>query len=304
LNTENVTFYSDGVKIAGLYHTPDKDSIAPPWPALVQGPGWLGLKDSKLYRTYHERFIGAGYSVLVFDYRGFGDSEGERGILLPEWQARDIRNAITYAQTRTDVDPNRIGLFGSGGTGGGNAVYVAGIDERVKCAVCYHGVANGRDWLRSMRREYEWVEFLQRIEADRKNRVLTGESEMVLPRQEIMVATPERKQTKVKADVEARIPDRIQLRSADAILDYCPEDVVDRISPRAIMFIAVPNDVVTPEEQTYRMYQKAKPPKKLIILHETTHYRAYSDYLEEVSGEVIDWYNRYLKYSKLERFEE
>lgn len=301
MKTENVSFYSDGIKIAGLLHTPDDSSFSQPWPTLVQGPGWLGLKDAKLYKPFHERFTAAGYAVLVIDYRGFGESEGEKGILMPEWQAQDIRNAITYAQSRSEIDENRIGLFGSGGTGGGNAVLVAGIDERVKCAVCFHGVANGRDWLRAMRREYEWIAFLERVEENRKNRVLTGKSEMVDPREEIMVATPERKQMKVKKDVDAKLTELIQLRSVEAIMEYRPEDVVDQISPRAIMFITVPRDVVTPEEQTLRMFHKAKEPKKLLFLNETTHYRVYADYLDEVTTEVIDWYNRYLTYSKVEK---
>jgi len=58
--------------------------------------------------------------VLVFDYRGFGDSEGEPGIILPMRQAQDLRNAIPYLETRPEVDPDRIGMFGSGGTGGAN----------------------------------------------------------------------------------------------------------------------------------------------------------------------------------------
>ena len=124
---------------------------------------------------------------------------------------------------------------------------------------------------------------------------------MVDPREEIMVATPERKKMKVKKDVDAKLTELIQLRSVEAIMEYRPEDVVDQISPRAIMFITVPRDVVTPEEQTLRMFHKAKEPKKLLFLNETTHYRVYADYLDEVTTEVIDWYNRYLTYSKVEK---
>jgi len=60
---------------------------------------------------------------------------------MPKWQAEDIRNAITYMQTRSDIDADRLATYGSGGTGGGNAVYVAAIDPRVKCCVSYLGVS-------------------------------------------------------------------------------------------------------------------------------------------------------------------
>ena len=54
-----------------------------PLRAIVQGPGSLGLKDSKLYTRYQEPLVEVGFGVLVFDYRGFGDSGGRRDILSP-----------------------------------------------------------------------------------------------------------------------------------------------------------------------------------------------------------------------------
>ena len=223
MKNEAVSFYSEGAKIKGILRLPDEPGSRPR-PGIVQGPGWLGLKDSKLYERYHQSFTAAGYVVLVFDYRGFGDSEGDRTVILPQLQADDIRNAITYLETRPEVDPRRIGLFGSGGTGGANPIYVAAVDRRVKCVVSNYAFATGREWLRSMRREYEWLEFLQRLEEDRKRRVLEGRGEIVDPREGLMVATPERKQTTVKKDVEHLIPDQVSLRSADGLLEFTPED--------------------------------------------------------------------------------
>src|SRR2546427_12815209 len=234
MRNEQVSFYSEGAKVKGILRLPDERSECEPdrakpssdeagsgrWPGIVQGPGWLGLMDSKPYERYHRSFTEAGYAVLVFDYRGFGDSEGDEGLILPQLQTEDIRNAITYLETRPEVDSRRIGLFGSGGTGGANPIYVAAIDHRVKCVVSNYAFASGREWLRSMRREYEWLEFLRRIEEDRKRRVLEGRGEMVNPREELMIATPERKETTVKADVDYRIPDRVWLRSAEGLMEF------------------------------------------------------------------------------------
>ncbi|HEV2688943.1 MAG TPA: CocE/NonD family hydrolase [Bryobacteraceae bacterium] len=301
MRQEVVTFYSEGAKLKGLLRMPDEG--AGPWPGIVQGPGWLGLHDAKLYERYHRSFTEAGYAVLVFDYRGFGDSEGERGMVLPMCQAEDIRNAITYLETRAEVHPHRIGLFGSGGTGGANPIYVGAVDRRVKCVVSNYAFASGKSWLRSMRREYEWLEFLKRLEADRKRRVLEGQGEMVNPREELMVATPERKQTTVKKDVDYRIPELVPLRCAEAIMEFAPEDYVARISPRAILFISTESDAVTPEDQTFRLYELAGEPKKLILQKETSHYKAYDEYFDQVTPQIVDWYNRYLKYDKVESWE-
>ena len=113
MRQETISFFSEGSRVQGLLRLPEQGSG--PFPGIVQGPGWLGLHDAKLYERYHRSFTAAGYAVLVFDYRGFGDSEGEKGLIFPMRQAEDIRNAITYLQSRLEVNPNRIGLFGSGG---------------------------------------------------------------------------------------------------------------------------------------------------------------------------------------------
>ena len=212
----------------------------------------------------------------------------------------DIRNGITYMQTRPEIDPNRIATYGSGGTGGGNANYVAAIEQRGKCAVCYLGVSNGRDWLHSMRREYEWVDYLKRIEGDRKKRVLTGSGEIVSAREEIMVQTPERQTTTIKKEVADKIPQQMPLQCAEALIEYSPEEVVHKIAPRATLFIAVENDAVTPEEQSIRLYERAGEPKKLVLYRQTTHYGIYNDYFNDVAANVVDWYNRHLRHHKVE----
>jgi len=302
MKQETVHFYSEGSRLRGLLRLPDNG--AGPWPGIVQGPGWLGLHDAKLYERYHRSFTAAGYAVLVFDYRGFGDSEGERGLILPMWHAEDIRNGITYMQTRSEIDPNRIGLFGSGGTGGALPIYVAAVDQRVKCVVSNYAFASGKEWLRSMRREYEWIALQERLDADRKKRVSEGQGEMVSPREDLMVVTPERVQTAVKKDVDYRIPERVPLRCAEAIIEFTPEDYVAAIAPRGILFIATENDAVTPEDQTYRLYEKAGRPKKLIVQKQTSHYKAYDQYFDQVTPQIVDWYDRHLRYEVVESVEQ
>jgi len=87
-------------------------------------------------------------------------------------------------------------------------------------------------------------------------------------------------------------------------MEFSPEDYVSRISPRAILFIATENDAVTPEDQTFRLYEKADQPKKLILQKETSHYKAYGDYFDQVTPQIIEWYDRYLKYDRVEVWEQ
>lgn len=284
MREDRVEFFSEGTKVVGILRQPDDDG---PHAGIVQGPGWLGLMDSKLYVPYHQAFTDAGFAVLIIDYRGFGDSEGERGRLSPQLQLEDLINAVTYLQTRADIDSDRIGVFSSGGTGGGNAVMLAAHDTRVRCAVSQVPVADGEDWLRRMRREYEWQAFLERLDEDRRKRVVTGHGEMVHPREEIMVPTPERRQTKVKTDVDDRVPSSVPLATAEAIMAYKPVDVAHKV--RNLLVVAVEGDAVTPTDHAVRLYEAASEPKKLILQRHTTHYAAYAQYQDVVIPEMVSW---------------
>lgn len=292
MTVEQVAFYSHGQKLAGTLKLPAQGARA--HPAVVQGPGWLGLRDAKLYVPYHEGLLAAGIAVLAFDYRGFGDSEGDAQYLDPATQVADWSNAITYLETRPEIDASRIGAFGSGGTGGGNAAMVAGLDDRVKAAVCQNPLADGRDWLRRMRRESEWLEFLERLRVDRRQRVTTGQGEIVSPRDEIMIPAPERARTSIKSDVDGRVPSQVQLASAEAIFAYRPIDVVHLIAPRALMLICTEGDAVTPEDHAYRLYERAGGPKRLIVQTGTSHYAAYEHYRELVNPLIVEWFERHL----------
>lgn len=293
MHEEEITFYSEGTRMSGILRMPDEGQQ--PYPVIVQGPGWMGLKDSRSYAKIHKVFTRHGFAVFVLDYRGFGGSEGTRNFINPFWQVEDIRNAISYLETRVDIDRTRIGVYGSGGTGGGNAIYVGALDDRVKTIVSNVGIGNGFEWLRSMRREYEWIAFLERLANDDQQWAKKGEGERVSPSGDIMIPTPERKTTNYKRDVDDRVPSNVYLRSARHVLDYRPENVVEKISPRPLLLICIENDAVTPAEQSWNLFHKAGGPKRLVIQKSTTHYAAYEKYFSEVSTEVVQWFDYYLK---------
>jgi dipeptidyl aminopeptidase/acylaminoacyl peptidase len=292
MTVEEVRFHAANAVLAGTLKLPDVGE--PPFRAVVQGPGWLGLRDAKAYVPYHDALLEAGIAVLVFDYRGFGDSTGDASYLDPMTQVADWRAAVTYLETRDEIDPKRIGAFGSGGTGGGNAIVAAATDPRIGPVVSQVPIADGRDWLHRMRREHEWLEFLEAIRADRRQHVRTGEATLVPPREGIMVPTPERRATTIKADVDDRIPATVQLASAEAIFAYRPIDHVDRITPRALMIIAVEHDATTPEDHAYALYERAGGPKRLVIQTGTTHYAAYAHYRDVVNPMIVEWFERHL----------
>lgn len=292
MREDEVSFYSDGSRLSALWRTPDR--VSAPLRAVIQGPGWLGLKDARLYVRYHEALTAAGFGVLIFDYRGFGDSEGDRARISFAGQLADLVNGVSYLTSREDVDPEAIGVFGTGGTGGGNAVLLAEADPRIKAVVSQVPVADGADWLHRMRSEYEWLAFLQGLDDDRKERAATGKGRLVHPREEIMVPTAERRATTVKGDVDDRIPSAISLSAADEILNYRPVDAASRLST-PLLVVAVEDDATTPTDHAVKLFEAATGPRELIMQRNTTHYAAYDRYWELVTPRIVAWFDTYLR---------
>jgi pimeloyl-ACP methyl ester carboxylesterase len=69
--------------------------------------------------AYASRFAAAGYAVLVFDYRGFGESGGEpRHVITRKGQREDWRATIAYARALPGIDPAKVILWGTSLSGG------------------------------------------------------------------------------------------------------------------------------------------------------------------------------------------
>lgn len=108
-----VTFYSEGTPCVGILGLPDDYKSGDKRGAVIFCHGFTGVKEMYLPENA-KRLQAEGYVTLNFDYRYFGESGGEpRCRLIPMAQVADIRNAITYMQGLPEVNPDRIGLYGT-----------------------------------------------------------------------------------------------------------------------------------------------------------------------------------------------
>ena len=134
-------------------------------PGIVPCHDYTGVRN--LYLPDIARVLTeAGYVVLTFDYKGWGDSEGSRSRLAPYSRVIDVQAALTWLGAQDMVDAERLGIYGTS-YGGATVVWVAAVDPRVKCVVSVVGVGNGQRWMRSVRRPDEYHELLERSAADR-----------------------------------------------------------------------------------------------------------------------------------------
>jgi len=120
MTRHDLTFSSQGTTCAAWHFpaTDDRLAASAGRPALVMAHGLGGTKDSGL-APFAEAFAAAGLDVLLFDYRGFGESEGSpRQQVSLAGQVEDYRAAIRAAAQLPGVDPGRIVLWGVSLAGG------------------------------------------------------------------------------------------------------------------------------------------------------------------------------------------
>ena len=99
-------------------------------PCIVMAHGLGGTRDAGL-EPYAEKFAGAGYGVLLFDYRHFGASDGEpRQLVSIRRQQQDWASAIAHARRLDGVDPKRIALWGTSFSGG-HVIVSAAKDKEI-----------------------------------------------------------------------------------------------------------------------------------------------------------------------------
>ena len=129
---KNVTFQVKGTSLSAWLYLPE--DLSAPVPCIIMGHGFGGTKDM-IMESYALRYQEAGFAVLAFDYRHFGESEGEpRQLLLIPYQLEDYSAAIEYARGLKEIDPARIALWGTSASGG-YGIVIAAKDKNIACVV-------------------------------------------------------------------------------------------------------------------------------------------------------------------------
>lgn len=127
---EDHVFSSEGTSCAGWLYRPEEP---PRPPVVVMAHGFAGERHVAL-PAFAERFAERGMAVFVFDYRGFGDSEGQpRHLVDPYRHVADWESALGYVRSLDGIDPDRVGLWGTSFSGG--HVMVTSARHEVSAAV-------------------------------------------------------------------------------------------------------------------------------------------------------------------------
>lgn len=294
----NIAFNAEGTTLRGWLYTPD--SGTGPFPTIVMAHGFSAVKEMYL-DSYAEVFASAGLAALVFDNRNFGASDGEPRLEIDPWtQVRDYRHAITYARTRSEVDRDRIGVWGSSYSGG-HALTLGAIDRRIKCVVSQAPLCSGyRNILRLVRADFI-AQVRAQCDQDREAR-FNGQPPTMLP---VVSADPAEQSVLPPAEAyqwftetaRLRAPawrNEVTLRTVEMLMEYEPGSYIERISPTPLLMMIARQDQLTVADEAFAAFNQAREPKKLVILP-GGHFDAYvGPGFKMASGAACDWFVEHL----------
>jgi uncharacterized protein len=293
----DIGFDAEGVTVRGWFFTAEGASA--PGAAVVMAHGFSAVKEMYLDR-FAEAFAAAGLNVLVFDNRCFGASDGEPRQEIDPWaQLRDYRHAVTYASTLPEVDPARIGIWGSSYSGA-HVLVVAAIDRRVKAVVSQVPLVSGHANLRALVRADFIAGFREQFDADRMAR-FRGEPPVMVPVVDKDPLAPSALPTPDSWEwftetANTRAPawrNEVTLRSVEMFTEYEPGSYLPYISPTPLMMLVAAGDHLVPSELAIAAFDTAHQPKELVILPDG-HFDAYGKGFEASSGHARDWFTRHL----------
>ena len=133
-------FMSHGVRCSGWLYVPTGKQK----PAVVVMAHGFGAEKTFGLEWYAERFAQNGLAVYVFDYRNFGGSDGQpRNLVEPKRHNEDWINALAHVRRLPQVDPKRIGLWGTSFSGG-HVIVTAARDQNVRAIVSQVPFVDGR----------------------------------------------------------------------------------------------------------------------------------------------------------------
>lgn len=140
----DIDIWSHGVRLSG-WHYPANGEV---WakdagrPCVVMAHGFGATRDAGL-TPFAERFQAAGADVVIFDYRGFGTSDGEPRQRVDHRRHReDYRAAVQHVRTMPEIDADRVVLWGSSYSGG-HVVAVAADDPKIAAVISQGAAMDG-----------------------------------------------------------------------------------------------------------------------------------------------------------------
>ncbi|MGK8486706.1 alpha/beta hydrolase [Nocardia asiatica] len=289
----------DGTVLRGALHSPSST----PAPTIVMAHGFSGTRDH--IDHYAAAFAEAGFTAIVYDHRGFGDSEGSPRVEVdPYQQMSDWRDVITHAADLDEVDPTPgFGIWGSS-FAGGLAIVIAANDPRVSVVVAQIPLLGAHLNSRQMFTPAQRAELLRRLDEDRRNR-LKGAAPALIPvyttdPDELVALPPVTTQEFIDGSLSRPTwRNEVTLRSVQYLLEWEPAGWIPHVAPKPLLVIVGASDDTTFAELQLDALQAAREPRRVVV-HSGGHYDTYFEHFAEAGGAAVDWFKEHLRFTPSE----
>jgi dienelactone hydrolase len=286
----DVQFPSGGQRCSAWLYLPDGPQ---PASVVVLAHGLGGTRVMRL-AAFAERFCAAGYACLVFDYRHFGDSEGEpRQLLDVAKQLEDWKAAVAYARACPDVDGRRVVLWGTS-FAGGHVLAIAADDPHVAAVISQCPFTDGLASTLALN-PLSSLKVTARALSDAITSWLGGTPVMVAlagqPGSAALMTAPDALPGYRRLQpADSHVPNEVAARFALQIIRYYPGRQTPRIAC-PVLFCVCESDSVAPSKATLRHARRA--PKGEIKLYPDGHFGIYVDAaFERVAHDQVDFLHR------------
>ena len=255
--TVPISFQSDSLLLDGSIYLPDTDLA--PRATLVPCSGYQGF-NCFYPHLFAEALTRQGFACLGFDYRGFANSEGERGRVVLEEQVRDILHAIEAVKTFDALPDSPLGLLGWG-MGASNVLRATAQSSQVGAVAALNGFYDGTRWLKSIMDPEAFSTMLTEVEEDKRHRA-QGEASREVPTFHHYPLDPNTR-TNVAVELESlhNFGEPVQLRLTESILNLSQDDLLAGLTGTPVYVAHGQNNHLHPSAEATAFFAALSEPK-------------------------------------------
>jgi fermentation-respiration switch protein FrsA (DUF1100 family) len=300
-----VDFTSAGHRLAGHLYRPPSASKTARTPGIVMCGPFSSVKEQTMPH-YAERFADAGYTVLTFDPRGYGESEGEpRGHYDPAVIIEDYSTAANYLMRRPDIDAARTSVVGVC-MGGGFAISVGARNKKLAAVVSVAGGFNIGGTFQQFMGPDGFAAYLRKINEMVQREQETGEVAYVPTiamalSDDVPVAAMPLEEAYTYYDRTSRLDaptwsNQTTARCLEAYFSYNAVAHAPLVAPTPMLIMHGTKDLALLPEYAQAAYDAAIGPKELVWIETHNHIEVYDQrpYVDEAAATVIEWLGRTL----------
>jgi pimeloyl-ACP methyl ester carboxylesterase len=259
MKEEFITFLNKGERIVGTIHIPEEI----PAPGIILCHGLTGnrIESHRLFVHTARELCRRGFTVLRFDFRGCGESEGLFESITISEEVNDLKAAIDWLHSRGEILSSKIGTIGLS-LGGVVSLIAAAEDERIKAVCTWSTPAEFKD-----------------LEDTAKSILGGGKIEEWI----------------MRGYLDLPSGDRIGRDFLEDALRHNILESAAKISPRPLLIIHASNDVLVPVSHAEKLFKNAGEPKEKFIVEGADHTFNRWDWQWLVINYTVDWFKKNLK---------